>query len=57
VPGIGVVPLFGLTARFEKTPARITASPPRLSADTAAVLAGVGVTETELTALKAKGVV
>ena len=57
VPGIGVVPLFGLTARFEKTPGRITASPPRLSADTAAVLAGVGVTETELTALKAKGVV
>ena len=57
VPGIGTLPLFGLTARFEKTPGRITASPPRLSADTAAVLAGVGVTETELADLKAKGVV
>jgi crotonobetainyl-CoA:carnitine CoA-transferase CaiB-like acyl-CoA transferase len=57
VPGIGVLPLFGLTARFEKTPGRITASPPRLSADTAEVLAGVGVTEAELAALKTRGVV
>ena len=57
VPGIGVLPLFGLTARFEKTPGRITGSPPRLSADTAAVLASIGVTAAELAALKTKGVV
>jgi crotonobetainyl-CoA:carnitine CoA-transferase CaiB-like acyl-CoA transferase len=57
VPGIGPVPLFGLTARFGATPAQITAPPPRLSADTATVLASVGVTADELAALREKGVV
>jgi crotonobetainyl-CoA:carnitine CoA-transferase CaiB-like acyl-CoA transferase len=57
VPGIGILPLFGLTARFEKTPGRITSPPPPLSGDTAAVLEGVGVTRDEFAALKAKGVV
>jgi formyl-CoA transferase len=57
VPGIGAVPLFGLTARFEKTPGRITAPPPSLSADTAAVLAEVGVDGAELAELRTRGVV
>jgi crotonobetainyl-CoA:carnitine CoA-transferase CaiB-like acyl-CoA transferase len=57
VPGIGPVRLFGLTARFEKTPGRITSPPPPLSRDTEAVLGKVGVTPDELAALKAKGVV
>jgi formyl-CoA transferase len=57
VDGIGAIPLFDLTARFEKTPGAITAPPPRLSAHTAYVLAGIGVTADELTALQAKGVV
>ena len=57
VEGLGTVPLFGLTAKFEKTPGDITAAPPRLSAHTAEVLAGVGVTPEELAALKSKGIV
>jgi formyl-CoA transferase len=57
VEGIGTLPLFGLTALFEKTPGEITAPPPRLSAHTAEVLGGVGVSAEEVAALKAKGVV
>jgi formyl-CoA transferase len=57
VEGIGTIPLFGLTARFEKTPGEITAPPPRLGAHTAEVLACVGIGAEELTALKSKGIV
>jgi formyl-CoA transferase len=57
VEGIGTLPLFNLTAKFEKTPGEITAPPPRLSAHTAEVLGGVGVSAEEVAALKAKGVV
>jgi crotonobetainyl-CoA:carnitine CoA-transferase CaiB-like acyl-CoA transferase len=57
VEGIGTIPLFDLTARFEKTPGAITAPPPRLSAHTTEVLAGIGVSREELCALKAKGIV
>ncbi len=57
VEGIGSIPLFNLTAKFEKTPGDITSPPPRLSAHTAEVLAGIGITEDEVAALKAKHVV
>ncbi|MBM3286609.1 MAG: CoA transferase [Candidatus Eisenbacteria bacterium] len=57
VEGIGTVPLFGLTALFEKTPGQITAPPPRLSAHTADVLATLGVGSDELATLKSKGIV
>jgi CoA:oxalate CoA-transferase len=57
VEGIGTLPLFGLTAKFEKTPGEITAPPPRLSAHTAEVLGGLGIGPEEVAALKAKGVV
>ena len=57
VDGVGTIPLFDLTARFEKTPGAITSPPPRLSAHTSEVLAGIGVTGEELAALRAKGVV
>lgn len=57
VEGIGDIPLFNLTAKFEKTPGDITAPPPRLSAHTAEVLAGIGINESQLAALKAKHVV
>jgi crotonobetainyl-CoA:carnitine CoA-transferase CaiB-like acyl-CoA transferase len=57
VEGIGAVPLFGLTAQFEKTPGDITAPPPRLAAHTAEVLATVGVTQDQLAELKSKGIV
>jgi formyl-CoA transferase len=57
VEGIGTIPLFTLTAKFEKTPGDITSPPPRLSAHTAEVLAGIGITEEEVAALKAKKVI
>jgi len=57
VEGIGTVPLFTLTAKFEKTPGDITAPPPRLGAHTAEVLATVGVDAGALAALKSKGIV
>lgn len=57
VEGIGTVPLFNLSAQFEKTPGAITAPPPRLSAHTSEVLAEVGVIGAELETLRAKGVV
>lgn len=57
VEGIGSIPLFTLTAKFEKTPGDITLPPPRLSAHTAEVLAGIGITEDELAALKARHVI
>jgi len=57
VEGFGTLPLFGLTAQFEKTPGDITAPPPRLAAHTAEVLASVGVTPEELATLKSKGIV
>jgi formyl-CoA transferase len=57
VEGIGNVPLFTLTAKFDQTPGDITSPPPRLSAHTAEVLAGIGITEDELAALKANNVI
>ncbi len=57
IEGIGTVPLFTLTAKFEQTPGDITSAPPRLSAHTAEVLAGIGIAEDELADLKAKHVI
>jgi crotonobetainyl-CoA:carnitine CoA-transferase CaiB-like acyl-CoA transferase len=57
VEGIGTLPLFGLTAQFEKTPGEITSPPPRLGAHTAEILAGVGVAPEALAELKSKGIV
>jgi formyl-CoA transferase len=57
VEGIGTVPLFTLTAKFDQTPGDITSAPPRLSAHTAEVLASIGIAEDELADLKAKHVI
>jgi crotonobetainyl-CoA:carnitine CoA-transferase CaiB-like acyl-CoA transferase len=57
VAGIGAPKLFGLTAQFAKSPGRIEAPPPRLSEHTGEVLAALGVTQDEMRALKAKGVI
>jgi len=57
VEGIGTIPLFTLTAKFERTPGDITSPPPRLSAHTEEVLAGIGVTQEEIDALKTKRVI
>jgi len=57
VEGIGVLKLFGLTARFDRTPGHIAAPPPRLSQHTDEVLTSLGVTRDELVALRARGVI
>jgi len=57
VEGVGTIPLFTLTAKFEKTPGDITSPPPRLSAHTAEILAGIGMTDDEVAALRVKHVV
>jgi len=56
-PGIGDLKLFNLSARFEKTPAAIDAPPPRLSAHTDAILAGLGYDAAAIAAFRQKGVV
>ena len=55
--GIGVIKLFNMTAKFSATPAAIDAPPPRLSAHTAEILAGLGYTEEEIKAFKEKGAI
>jgi crotonobetainyl-CoA:carnitine CoA-transferase CaiB-like acyl-CoA transferase len=55
--GIGELTLFNCTALFEKAPGRVETPPPRLGADTDAILGGIGYTPAQLTALRAKGVV
>ncbi len=57
VEGVGTIPLFTLTAKFEQTQGEITSPPPRLSAHTAEVLAEIGITPEELKNMKAKQIV
>ena len=56
-PGIGDIQLFNLAAKFSRTPAEITAPPPRLSAHTAEILAELGYSEEDLKILKEKAVI
>jgi len=54
---IGELKLFSLTAKFEKTPGNIGSPPPRLSAHTEEILAGLGYSDTEIQDFKAGGIV
>jgi CoA:oxalate CoA-transferase len=54
---IGDIKLFNLTAKFSKTPAKIDAPPPRLSAHSGEILKGLGYKEEEVKALKEKGAI
>ena len=55
--GFGTLKLFGLSARFEKTPGELNAPPPRLSANTAEILGELGVTQEQLATMKANKVI
>ena len=57
VEGIGTIPLFSLTAKFNQTPGAITSPPPRLSAHTDEILASLGYSEDEVSALRARKIV
>jgi CoA:oxalate CoA-transferase len=54
--GIGYLKLFNLTAKFEKTPASLESSPPRLSEHTREILARLGYSEEQMEALKRSGI-
>lgn len=55
--GIGTLKLFGLAAQFSETPGTVSSPPPRLSEHTAEILAGLGITGEEASALKEKKVI
>ena len=57
VPGIGDMQLFNLTARFSKTPGRVTSPPPALGEHTCDVLGALGYSAEEIAQLKERGVV
>jgi CoA:oxalate CoA-transferase len=57
VEGIGALPLFNMTAKFEKTPGMVTAPPPRLGEHTAEVLRGIGLDDAGIAGLKEKNVI
>ena len=54
---MGELPLFNLTAKFEKTPGGVTCPPPRLGANTEEILGGIGYSTEDVKALRTKGVV
>lgn len=55
--GIGDIPLFNLTAKFEKTPGVVTTPPPALGEHTAEVLGKLGYTPDQVAELKHRKVV
>jgi len=55
--GIGAIKIFNLTAKFSKTPAKITAAPPRLSAHTEEILKNLNYNDKEIKAFKEKGAI
>lgn len=56
-PALGTLQLFNLTAKFSKTPGRINAPPPRLSADTENILESLGYSEDELRTFREQGII
>ena len=56
-PGIGPLRLFTLTAQFSGTPGGLDTPPPRLSAHTDEVLRGLGYSDADIAAFRAKKVI
>jgi crotonobetainyl-CoA:carnitine CoA-transferase CaiB-like acyl-CoA transferase len=55
--GIGPIKIFNMTAKFSKTPAKIDAPPPRLSAHTDEILKNLGYGQEDIKAFKEKGAI
>ncbi len=55
--GIGELKIFGLAARFEKTPGNVECPPPRLSAHTEEILEELGYTKEAIAKFRTEGVV
>ncbi len=56
-PELGPVRLFGLTAKFEKSPGRLHSAPPRLGAQNGEVLGALGYSAEEISALRESGAI
>jgi formyl-CoA transferase len=54
---LGVLKLFNLTAKFEKTPGEIETPPPKLSEHTESLLKEIGYCEEEIKDFKQKGII
>lgn len=55
--GFGDVEVFGLTARFEKTPGAVETPPPTLGEHNSEIYTALGISDAEQAALKSKGVI
>ncbi len=55
--GVGELKLFGLTAKFEKTPGAVETPPPGLSDHTEAILGGLGYSREDVSRLRERGIV
>jgi len=55
--GIGDIKLFNMSAKFSKTPGKVDAPPPRLSAHTEEILATLGYSKDDMKTFKEKGVI
>lgn len=55
--GIGDIKVFSVTAKFDKTPGAVTSPPPRLGADTEAILAEIGCGPDDIAHLRARGAI
>jgi CoA:oxalate CoA-transferase len=56
-PGIGLLKLFNLTAKFSETPGSLETAPPRLGAHTEALLGGLGYSAEEIKGFRERKVV
>lgn len=56
-PGIGDIPLFNLTAKFNKTTAEVETPPPTLGQHTEQLLSEFGYSDEEMKSFKEKGIV
>jgi crotonobetainyl-CoA:carnitine CoA-transferase CaiB-like acyl-CoA transferase len=57
VDGVGEVEVFGLTARFEKTPGTVDSPPPALGQHNAQIFSSLGLSESDQAELRSKGVI